>query len=354
MSKRKPPTHGAGSDLGALARRRGRNVLMLSELVLDFDNEGMPTRSPSDDSSSSLGATSKNSKRCTPCTPQMTSFSPPKQRSVAFAASGLPDLPELAPRMQQVAGHTILHTSPMQKAADASQRCPAGAPRLGGAAAGPCDASQRKPVLASPLGGVTAAGGPGDASQRAPQGGRLSLGVAVLGGDASQRTPQSGMHVTAEHASQSRFGILPAAMAQPMHLSSPMQHTSPLRKNSPMQHDSTGNWIADNIIPLQPCDASRPNPSGITGTCPTPSSADASRSPVQDASQRGPAGGLQDASKRSSAGRPFQSNSTVLTADGCSDVLKSWLSGASSHGCADNGSDLAERLRAALPESYED
>lgn len=246
----------------------------------------------------------------------------------------------------QVAEPGMLHTSPMQKSADASQRCPAGAPRLGGAAAGPCDASQRRPVFASPLGGTTPAGGPGDASQRAPQAGRLSLGVAVIGGDASQRTPSS-MHVTAEHVSQQRFGILPT-------------QAKPIQHNSPMQQSSMGSWMADNIIPLQPCDASRPIPSSgnsqgitITGTCPTASSPDASRSPVQDASQRGPAGGLQDASQRSPVGSVFQ-NSTVLTVDGCSDALKSWLSGASTHGYADNSNDLAERLHAALPEIYED
>jgi len=45
----------------------------------------------------------------------------------------------------------------------------------------------------------------------------------------------------------------------------------------------------------------------------------------------------------------------ALNVDACSDAVKSWLSGASMVGStSESGADLAERLRAAAPEAYED
>merc|ERR1719159_2182770 len=47
---------------------------MLNELVLDLDI--LPNTSPSADSASSWGMLSGSTARCTPCTPQLTSFTP--------------------------------------------------------------------------------------------------------------------------------------------------------------------------------------------------------------------------------------------------------------------------------------
>merc|ERR1712054_380543 len=114
---------------------------------MDVDGDGVPEASPSTsaESSSSCGVACGNSRRCTPCTPQMVSFSPApanaggSQKSEVLAAKG--DMLPLRPT-----------------GGDASQRSHARISRLGGAA------------------------GNGDASQRTPLGvgGRVSLGVAVL------------------------------------------------------------------------------------------------------------------------------------------------------------------------------
>lgn len=97
--------------------------------------------------------------------------------------------------------------------------------------------------------------------------------------------------------------------------------------------------MTDNFPP-QACDTSRGGQQGITSTCPTASTPDSSRSSlVKDASQRDPVGGVP----------------TVLKADDdCNDALKSWLSGANGNGTSEDTIDLADRLRAAAPESYED
>lgn len=207
----------------------------------------------------------------------------------------------------QVAEHGMMRTSPMKRSTDASQRGSACATRLGGAAAGG-DASQRSPVCANPLGEAAALG---DASRRKMVG-KVSLGVAVIGGDASQRSPPG----------------CPSGMRLPA--------------STPVQRNCIA--FCDEVIPLKPRDASRPNPSsgksqGITGTSPTASSSDSSRcSSVHDASQRSPAG----------------STLPNFAVDGRSDALKSWLAGARSNSSPESGIDLAERLRAAAPQSYED
>jgi len=156
-------------NMGGLATRRG--VVSLNELVLDFESDG----------AENINVSIPSAKRthCTPSTPQMKSFSPPKSSSAS-------DTSRLSPETSPLANHThpqrpsLLRTSPMNKSVDASQRTTVFQNRLGAAAAGG-DASQRSPVGRVSLGVA-------DASQRSPLG-RVSLGVAVLGSDASQRTP---------------------------------------------------------------------------------------------------------------------------------------------------------------------
>jgi len=297
-------------DSGALARRRGRSVLMLNELVMDL--EILAARgSPSVDSM--LALASESATMCTPSTMQMMSFSPLKsaagsgvpgmcllkttQQPETAAVVGAPnigDAPQLTaagiPLANQVVEQSMMCTSPVKRSVDASQRSPPCASRLGAAAAGG-DASQRNPI------------------------GRLSLGVAVIGGDASQRTPPHCTNCVAEH----------------------INYTSPASMS--MQQNSIGTSILPN-----PSDAAWPhagsgNSQGITGTCPAVQSPDSScSSTMQDASQRNPAG----------------SAATNLAIDVCSEALKSWLSGASGEGFSASDVDLAERLRAAAPDSYED
>lgn len=273
-SQRKPTSN--GEIMGALARRRGRNVLMLSELVMDMDGDGLPEASPSAsaESSSSSGVACGTSKRCTPCTPQMVSFSP------APATAGGNQKSELS-----ITKGDML--PPRPAGGDASQRSHARVNRLCGAAAN------------------------GDASQRTPAGvgGRISLGIAVLGGDASQRSPPGCLNVP-----------------------------RPCSARKAVQQISAKGHMTDYNLPLKTCDVSG-GPQGVTSTCPSASTPDSSRSSsVKDASQRSPAGNVP----------------AVLKVDGCSDALKSWLSGTDGSGYPVDGVDLAERLRAAAPESYED
>merc|ERR1719271_1215026 len=295
---------------GELARRRGRNVLMLSELV-DTDSEGKLGGSPSTDTTSctsAVGAASTNSTRCTPCTSHMMSFSPLKTKDTCNFAqrqgqsevsgdqyqtsfSNSPPLSQVAenPRLSQVAENGVMSTSPLQKSTDASQRSHACASRLGGAAAG-IDASQRNPV------------------------GRVSLGVAIIGGDASQRSPPG-----------STNRIRP-----------------PLPKA--VTTGSLGAWVVDcGSAPTAvngSCTKSLScSQQGITATCPSASSPDSSHFSVgYDASQRSPARGAF----------------SQMPVDSSNDALKSWLSGTSSNGSKESSIDIAELLRQAAPESYED
>lgn len=351
---------------GALARRRGRSVLMLNELVVDFDTDKWPLSSPggspSTDSSSSWGVACGNSTRCTPFTPKMMSFAPSPSASATTNQLGSHDFSALTICKQQ----SMTRTTPLARSIDASQRSAACTSRLGGAAAGgdasqriPCcigqlggaaafgDAALRTPCCAGQIGGAAAvgdasqripqrapqhgaavAGGDasqrtpdrtsqptacGDASQRTPNAGRVTLGVAVIGGDASQRSPPGGLH----HVSAGSF----------------VGHTS-----QPLQQIDVANWTVEQIIPLwagngvHP-DANSETPQELTATSPAGSSRDSSCS-----------SSVQDASHRSTCGSAVAN----LTVDGCSDAIKSWLSGDSSN------ADLVEKLRAAAPESYED
>lgn len=322
-----------GSDAGALARRRGRSVLMLSELVVDFDVE-KTGRSPSDDSS--LGAAGGNSSRCTnstrctPCTPQMMSFSPQKGKgrsshagstkmaSETLSTSSTP-ASELSPAAlaNQVARAGVMCTSPMQRSTDASQRSPAIASGLGGAAAGG-DASRRQPV------------------------GRMSLGVAVIGGDASQRSPPG--------------STVPPRMPDFTTVSDASHRSPPGSTVPPRMPESS---IARMSKPPMPRPPATPQNSAwnvvLKATCPASAPDASQRRPAgnvhQDASQRIPAGSVkEDSSKRS----PTGNMGTTMTVDSCSHVLQSLLSGPCGDGSAISGNDLAERLRAAAPESYED
>lgn len=357
----------ADIDSGALAQRRGRSVLMLSELVIDFDSEGPPGGSPSEESSSSsLGvACGGSSSRCTPCTPQMVAFSPPTsalgstlaglhttQRHLISEIAGIPNAfiaPDVAqmgvapcaPTSQMV--DCVMGTALLQMSADASQRRQASAGRLGGAAAGG-DASQRSPVPAAAW--FSGAGLPSDASQRNSTG-RVSLGVAAFGGDASQRSPPGCATRTAECS----FVPMQQSATRP-----DASHRDPLC-SSPVRDVSERNAVGSIL-------------QGITGTSPGATSQDSSRAAlVGDASQRHSAGSVPQAisvtcpgsaspdasrfsetSQRSSAGSAL----TNLAVEGSSDAVKSWLSGSSSSGLPVNDIVIAQQLRAAIPESYED
>lgn len=293
---------------GDLARRRGRSKLMLSELVMDL--EVIASKS-----SPVLAAESAKATNCAPCTMQMMSFSPVK-RTAGNAAAGTCSPPHTRP-VEMVAAASTINFGDFD---DAVQFSPADATLTNqtvglsmmctsptkksvdasqrsspcvsglGAAAAGGDASQRKPI-GSPNGlGAAAAG---DASQRKPIG-SLSLGVAVIGADASQRSP-------------------PAYSAEQM-----FTYTvpPPVPKNSMAASPST-------------------SPQGITGTCPAQCGSPCV-APMTDASQRSPAGNTL-------ASVPSQS---------CNEALKFWLTGGS--GPLMNDLDLAERLVAAAPDSYED
>lgn len=293
------PSSSTGSSedaSGTLARRRGRSVLMLNELVVDLEPEKAPGGSPPDSTST----------RCTAWTPQIIGFSPPTSMGgSSLAQRTTPSHLSFSPPSRgsalsnQVVETTMIRTSPLQRFSDASQRSPACLSRVGGAAAGG-DASQRSPNCASRLGGMAAGG---DASRRTPIA-RVTLGVATIGGDASRRSPPGPANQMAEC---SLTQMLPPR------------------------------------LPFQGCDVSRPNPNcsatpNITSTSFAALGKDSSRSSsMQDASQRNPDG----------------SAVMKLTFEGNSDALKSWLAGASSSS-PESHIDLAERLQAAAPESYED
>lgn len=300
-----------GSNAGALARRRGRNVLMLNELVLDLEVVQPCRGSPSAEMISSLGMLAGGAARCTPCTQQLTSFTSPNvtlgftppnatlgslqqgtKSCEGMLATGAPAVfnthqQSLAADSlaNQKAAQSMWRTSPSKISSDASQRKPACGGRLGGAAAASGDASQRNPL------------------------GRVSLGVAVIGGDASQRSPPG----CSNKVGESGFG---SARAAPM-----------MMQQTPLQRPVLDHGILSSI------------PHGITGTQPNVSSpASSCSSTSQDASQRTPAG-----------------HSMASMGTGASnETLKSWLAGTGASGLQISDSDLAEALRAAAPETYED
>jgi hypothetical protein len=306
MMQRKQPAKGeavsqrrGGTDPDTLACRRGRSVLMLSELVIDVDTDGLPgaSASASGESASSVGALSSsaaggNSTRCTPCTPQILSSSPPPVASTGGIKIG-----------DGAAPTALLPPLPPLPACDASQRSHA-RKRFGGAVGG-------------------------DASQRKPGTGRVSLGVAVIGGDASQRSPPGCL----DRTSVARVAVIGGVASQH---SPPFAHLC--SATTAAQQDLFKSWPTDNF-PSQACDTSCGGQQGITSTCPTASTSDSSLSSlVKDASQRDSVGAVP----------------TVLKVHGCNDALKSWLSGASGNGTVVDTTDLADRLRAAAPDSYED
>jgi len=232
-------------------------------------------------------------------------------------------------------------TSPAKKTGDASDRKPVGKVRLGGAAAG------------------------GDASQRNPTG-RMSLGVAVLGGDASQRSPpgctnlvgatpknQLLCHMKADASERSSVvSRVPTGTAQ--HSQQTCGQAGDASQRSPQTCGQAGDASQRSpqtvglaatlqrngyILPV-PTTSTQSIPTGIASTQPSTSSPVSSScsSPSQDASQRTP-----------TKGADFNP-----TADTAHVALKSWLLGAGATDVQMNDSDLAERLRAAAPQSYED
>jgi hypothetical protein len=171
------------------------------------------------------------------------------------------------------------------------------------------DASQRSPAGGSRLGAASAGG---DASQRNPIGpiGKVSLGTAVIGGDASQRSPPGLSNRNGELSfGFARLCCSPTQVAQ----------------------NSRASWMIDRSQSLKPCEAQ-------SGSL--PESTCASFTAVSTA----PLSTTQDAHQ----------GHQNLAADGCSDALKSWLSGADGTSFSASDMLLAERLRAAAPESYED
>jgi hypothetical protein len=285
VAQAKQPVNG-GIDSGVLARRRGRSVLMLSELVLDSDVEGMPGGSPSDESLSSLARGS----RCVPCTPQMMSYSPP----TSTGGSNLSFSPPSSTAASSGAGACMAQRSMAPEI-----------PLLPGrhVVAPGGDASQRSPA---PTAGPSAAGG--DASHRISVG-RISLGVATIKGDASQRSPPG---------CASRMAG--CSFAQLCTVPTPMQQNS-FASAVTFQNSSIGNTQR------------------IMGTSPDASNQDSVSSfSRRDASERGPSGSVLE----------------TLTVNGCNDVVRSWLTGASSNGIPVNDTAIAEQLLAAVPESYED
>lgn len=218
-------------------------------------------------------------------------------------------------------------TSPAKKTGDASDRKPVGKVRLGGAAAG------------------------GDASQRNPTG-RMSLGVAVLGGDASQRSPpgctnlvaatpknQLLCHMKADASERSSVvSRVPTGTAH--HSQQTCGQAGDASQRSPQTCGLAATFQRNGYILPVPTTSTPSIPTGITSTQPSTSSPVPSScsSPSQDASQR----------------TPTKDVDFNPTADTAHVALKSWLLGAGATDVQMNDSDLAERLRAAAPQSYED
>lgn len=160
------------------------------------------------------------------------------------------------------------------------------------------DASQRSATFASRLGGAAAGG---DASQRrAP--GTTGIHCAAAGRDASQRTPAAG-----------RVSLGVAIIG-----GDASQRSPPGRVKSVGECDTRHRFVSTPVLSKDPphCTSS-----------------------------------AQDASQRTVVGSPPAAN---LSADSCNDVLKSWLLGSFCDSSPQSSEELAQKLLAALPESYED
>lgn len=255
----------------------------MSELVVGLEQIQTCWGSPSADSACT-GTT-----RCTPCTAQMMSFSPPSvpgsikaekslaQRPLPCEAAATAAMP-MADAPQSPAVGLLLNQLTKQNMTGAFGTSPA---------------TKRAN---------------GDASQRNP---KFRLGAAVIGGDASQRSSPGCKNLGA--------GLGLGYPSQRNHIPSP---------------------LADAGIHLNVHDTSRLVSNsgtfeGITGTCPAVAS---------------PASGMQDASHRSL----LKSEPASLAVDVHNEALKAWLSGSSVETSPLCGNELAEKLRAAVPESYED
>jgi len=368
-----PPT----SDIDNLARRRGRSVLALSELVIDHGLEG----SPSEESTSSMRMARGYASVCTPCTPNMMGFSPP----TGIAGNGL--APVTGVCTNQMPDNTMMSTMPMQKSMDASQRSQAADSRSTGPldAAGR-DASQRIPCCVASATGANVA--------HPSSVGKVSLGGAAVGGDASQRSPpgctKQGAEGRPAHfcnvAQPLQQNALPlqGSSAYPPNGSPPPISSRALEISTSPKSDfqvlldmatASGNQKAIDALMRQAQKLGGAAPqSSISATVPEVSSPASSRSASSgDASQRSPAAtttqgiiagtlpdavaqassrafSVGDASQRSPDGS-LHSNFVV---DGRSDTVKSWLLGASSNGFPVNDALIAEQLYAAVPEIYED
>jgi len=371
----------AKSDVENLARRRGRSVLTLSELVIDHGLEGILGGSPSEESTSSLGVARGSASVCTPCTPNMMGFSPP----MSIAGNG--HAPAAGVRTNQMPDHSMMRTVPMQKSMDASQRsqAPNGRSTRALASAGG-DASQRTPGCAALATGVH--------SSQSSSFGKVSRGGAALGVDASQRSPPGCTNRVAESrpahfcnvAQPMQQNVIPLqgsggypakGFAPPISSLALEISTSP-KSDFQVLLDmaiASGNQKAIDALMRQAQKLGGAAPqSSIAATVPEVSSPASSHSTSSgDASQRSPAGkatqpiiagtspdavgqgsshafSVGDASQRS----PDGIAPTNFAVDGCSDTVKSWLLGASSNGLPVNDALIAEQLYAAVPEIYED
>lgn len=196
------------------------------------------------------------------------------------------------------------------------------------------DASQRSPAWGSRL-GAAAAGG--DASQRSPIG-RSPLGLGLLGGDASRRGALESVNWRMERGykpscrlpKSSAFGD--ASQRTPLG-SVPSDHSM----STPQGAWCSFSWAAaaasiaaTSEAAAASADATQQSPSGDSLLCKRTAPFEIA---TANAFQR----------------RPSDPAAASLNVDECSHVVKSWLSGENS-----DPLDLAEQLRAAAPETYED
>jgi hypothetical protein len=345
--------------MGGLSTRRG--FFLLDELDLDSENEFREAASAYPSS-----ATKSND------SPQMTKSLSPEN---ALASDKSHAIPGTSPSANHVHHPSVLRTSPLSKSSDASQRTPVYRNRFGAAAAG-SDASQR-----SPLGSVSP--GPacpgGDASQRIPPGHVLGCDVSqkasignVLVGDASQRMPPG--HVLGDASQRTSPHVLGGDASQRMppghvHVGDASQRTSPghmlvgdASQRAPLGHMHQVSQFAFVRGPLLP-GASSGSPANTTDAPLFVPSPQHSQPPnMKDASERQPgtqsgpskwkssqSEDIKDASNRQPESQ-LRANAEILNGSS----LKSWLSGASIESTSLSDKDIAEKLRAAAPDVYED
>lgn len=323
-----------GEEVGALASRRG--ILALSELAIDTDNESVEAPLSCSDA---VGSTPSWAQicgavpRCTPFTPQMTSFSPPN-RSVGSDVSQASLGP--SPVANQIPTQNIMRTSPAHQSGDASQRTPNRRSPLGAAAASG-DASARNAIGRPPLGaGVLG----GDASQRSPPGQASRTGVANQRSRAGQASrmielglARTGCTSTA-HVGNRSGGKAMSSPSMCLGATTPAASQQPVMQDASMRKpDVSPQGVQKPGMP----DASMRRP----GMSPQ-----AWQKPVMQESPH-----MNSTSDSSEALKVVQESPHTDSTSDSSAALKAWLSGNHAPLCAQ---ELAQRLRVAAPECYED